>query len=384
MQTSRLTERQTLVADIAKRHPDVGMQFAGLPSEAEVAEFGVKVRRRACCARRATLLRGSPVRRTAAAQCHQRLRTLQQEHEELVRANAKRLQSSTDAVDKATASAVSATEGLRSIRTAQHRNEMRIAEIVAEQADAPATGRTLAEVRARTVASPPPLRTHTLTAPRAQDNERLEAELAKLEKKRSDLAGARYEASIAELNKGISDTKAALSVARRERDELSSMAGVAGKVQLLQRDADEKREAAQAVYAKCTPRLQELFGDEARRSGRMARAHAMHCTRLTPLRRARAQLPDADGLKARLAAFTAQQEAAAAAREAALRKQRDAVAVLTARVTDAGATLARLKEEERAKREEVVAQVLDGGPLDAFQARRRPCAARTPQHRTRR
>ena len=111
---------------------------------------------------------------------------------------------------------------------------------------------------------------------RAQDNERLEEELAKLEKKRSDLAGARYEASIAELNKGIADMKAALSVARRERDELSSMAGVAGKVQLLQRDADEKREAAQAVYAKCTPRLQELFGDEARGSGRMSARHALH------------------------------------------------------------------------------------------------------------
>jgi hypothetical protein len=62
--------------------------------------------------------------------------------------------------------------------------------------------------------------------------------------------------------------KAALSVARRERDELSSMAGVAGKVQLLQRDADEKRDTARQLYTKCQPRLQELFGEEVRGAAR--------------------------------------------------------------------------------------------------------------------
>jgi len=64
---------------------------------------------------------------------------------------------------------------------------------------------------------------------------------------------------------------------------------------------------------------------------------------------------------------TSQQAATAA--DTSLRKQRDAVAALDARVVDANSALVRLKEEVKAKRDELVARVLDGGEMDSFQAR---------------
>jgi hypothetical protein len=88
------------------------------------------------------------------------------------------------------------------------------------------------------------------------------------------VAASKYEANLAEMNRGIAELKSALAALRRERDELSSMAGIAGKVQLLQRDADEKRDAAGQLYAKCMPRMQVLFGAEV--GERAARAVAQH------------------------------------------------------------------------------------------------------------
>jgi hypothetical protein len=97
---------------------------------------------------------------------------------------------------------------------------------------------------------------------RPQNQEQLTEETAKLEKKRADVAASKYEANLSEMNRGIAELKSALTALRRERDDLSSMAGIAGKVQLLQRDADEKRDAAGQLYTKCMPRMQAVFGAE--------------------------------------------------------------------------------------------------------------------------
>ena len=44
LQAKRMRDRQAEVAELAKRQPGIGMHFAGLPTEAEVAEFGMKAR----------------------------------------------------------------------------------------------------------------------------------------------------------------------------------------------------------------------------------------------------------------------------------------------------------------------------------------------------
>jgi hypothetical protein len=80
-------------------------------------------------------------------------------------------------------------------------------------------------------------------------------------------------------------------------------------------------------------------------------------------------VPPAEALKASLANLTTTSQQAAAASSGSLRKQRDTTAALNARMTDAGAALMRLKEELKAKRDEIVASVLDGGEIDSFQAR---------------
>ena len=76
-------------------------------------------------------------------------------------------------------------------------------------------------------------------------------------------------------------------------------------------------------------------------------------------------------MKTRLQAVIREQEQAAAASDADLRKKRNAVAALDARIADATATLTRLKDEVKAKREEVVSSVLDGRPLESFYVRAR-------------
>jgi len=39
-----MRDRQAEVAELAKRQPAIGMHFAGLPTETQVAEFGIKAR----------------------------------------------------------------------------------------------------------------------------------------------------------------------------------------------------------------------------------------------------------------------------------------------------------------------------------------------------
>ena len=67
-----------------------------------------------------------------------------------------------------------------------------------------------------------------------------------------------------EVNKSVESLKRELAALRRERDELSTVAGVAGQMALLRRDADDKDDGAQKVYTACKSRLDELFGAEVR------------------------------------------------------------------------------------------------------------------------
>ena len=101
--------------------------------------------------------------------------------------------------------------------------------------------------------------------PCVQDEERLKAENAKLEKRRDEVKALKIDEKIKELNASIQAQKAALIDAKKERDGLSSMASVAGQAQLLERDAAEKNSAMKATYAQCLPQLQELFGEQVRR-----------------------------------------------------------------------------------------------------------------------
>ena len=101
--------------------------------------------------------------------------------------------------------------------------------------------------------------------PALQDEERFSAETAKLAKRRGDVAALKLDDKIKELSASIQAQKVELAEAKRERDGLSSMAGVAGQAQLLERDAAEKNATVKATYAQCTPQLQQLFGDQVRR-----------------------------------------------------------------------------------------------------------------------
>ena len=80
-------------------------------------------------------------------------------------------------------------------------------------------------------------------------------------------------------------------------------------------------------------------------------------------------MPPPEALKASLANLLAASQQAAETSDASIRKQRETVAALDARLSDASTALLRLKEEVKAKRDEIVARVLDGGELDSFQAR---------------
>jgi len=81
------------------------------------------------------------------------------------------------------------------------------------------------------------------------------------------------------------------------------------------------------------------------------------------------QVPPPEALKASLANLLASSQQAAATSESSLRKHRDAAAALDARLSDANTALLRLKEELKAKRDEIVARVLDGGEMESFQVR---------------
>lgn len=80
-------------------------------------------------------------------QAHARQTALQQEYTDLKAANAERLKSCTRTVDKATEAAAAATESVRLKKLELRRMEARGEENTRELADAPATERSLAEVR---------------------------------------------------------------------------------------------------------------------------------------------------------------------------------------------------------------------------------------------
>lgn len=176
---------------------------------------------------------------------------------------------------------------------------------------------------------------------------------SRLDDKRAQSTAAAYDTALQASTAKINTMKQELTRLRRERDMLSSSAGLAGQVQLLQRDADEKRDAASRLYDKCKPRLQLLCGGE---------------------------LPPPNAMKDRLQAVVREHEHAVTARDAELLKQRNAVAALDARMADATGNVARLTEELKVKREEVVASVLDGGDIGNFQVRLLVSMSRIPAH----
>ena len=139
-----MRDRQAEVAELAKRQPGIGMHFAGLPTEAEVAEFGMKARAQHCAF---LLLHTSLISGACPGQAHARQTALQQEYNDVKSANAERLKSCTRTVDKAPEAAAAATESVRLKRAEQRRIEQRVDENARELADAPATERSLAEVR---------------------------------------------------------------------------------------------------------------------------------------------------------------------------------------------------------------------------------------------
>ena len=85
--------------------------------------------------------------RACSWQAHARQAALQQEYSDLKSANAERLKSCTRTVDKATEAAAAAAESVRLKRAELRRLELRVEENARELADAPATERSLAEVR---------------------------------------------------------------------------------------------------------------------------------------------------------------------------------------------------------------------------------------------
>ena len=138
-----MQERQDFVAEMAKRHPDVGMHFAALPSVQDVHQFEQK----ACLPRHVLSLHVPSSRSLARPQVVLRLRALQKEHDDLVQANQERVKAATKSVDIATEGVASLAENLRLKTVQQRRNETQLADTVRQLAETPGSERLLAEVR---------------------------------------------------------------------------------------------------------------------------------------------------------------------------------------------------------------------------------------------
>jgi len=85
-----------------------------------------------------------------------------------------------------------------------------------------------------------------------------------------------------------------------------------------------------------------------------------------------AQVPSA-ALSDRVAQLLRSLEEEERAAASDVRKKRDAVAALNGRKTAAGALAIELREKQRAKRERLVTHVLNGAPLETFEARFMRC-----------
>lgn len=292
VQAKRVADRAAYVADASRRHPDVPFHIGvAHPSEDEVAQWMVAA--------------------------HARLRALQQEHAATLSASAEQVAAATKRVDTATEAVASLAENERLKARALAANTQRSGVLARLLAEKPVSEREKEDQEARVADA-----------------------ASKLEKKRADPSSAAAEKELADVGKTLMRLKASLSSLRRERDELSSMAGISGQMQLLNRDAQDKEDAAAAVYAKLGARLQQLFGDAA--------------------------IPDPKQAAAKLAALIKEEERALAGVEGELRKQRNAAAALEGRHADARSRLTRLRDTAKSKRDLVVGSVLDGAPLETF------------------
>lgn len=83
-------------------------------------------------------------------------------------------------------------------------------------------------------------------------------------KKRADGSAAASSDELVEYGKSMDSAKRELAALRRQRDELSTVAGVSGQVALLRRDASDKDDLARRAFDVCKPRLAAHFGSEVR------------------------------------------------------------------------------------------------------------------------
>ena len=179
----------------------------------------------------------------------QRLRALQKELDDLVRANLECVTTATKSVDQATETVAGLAENQRIKISLQRRNEQQLGDTVRALTDMPSSDRQLTEETAR-----------------------LKEVESQLEKKKAETAAASAGDELGDLVRAMDQVKHELATLRRERDELSTMAGVAGQLSLTRRDADEKEENAGKTFEACKPRLAALFGEEEVRSEPWSRA----------------------------------------------------------------------------------------------------------------
>lgn len=191
---------------------------------------------------------------------------------------------------------------------------------------------------------------------------------ALLEKKRAEAVASPVVDELAENGKSLESVKRELAALRRQRDELSTVAGVSGQVTLLRRDAADKEDAAAKAFATITPLLADLFGAEAR---------ALFCSPSRALMHQSLQVIDQKSMGAKVSGLLRECEKTLSALEAELRKQQNLVASLEGRTTDARALAARQRESLKAKRDHLVNSVLNGAGLDTFQVRGRRATFRS-------
>lgn len=201
VQAKRVAERCAFVGEASRRHPHVAPPFGAPPTEHEVAAW------------------------TAAAQA--RLQALQQEHAAVVAASRQSVEARTKEVDAATEAVAALAEQERAKSAQLRRGEQRCGELERALAERPVSERDRADLQAAVADA-----------------------AARLERRKADPQDARLEAELGEAGKAIDRDKRTLGTLRRQLNELSTMAGVAGQVQLLLRDAQDKEDAATASYTR--------------------------------------------------------------------------------------------------------------------------------------
>ena len=197
--------------------------------------------------------------------------------------------------------------------------------------------------------------------PETQENARLKNLEAQLEKKKAEVAAATAGDEQGEIVPAVESAKQELASLRRERDELSNVAGVAGQLSMLRRDADDKQEAASKSFEACGPRIAALFGAEVR--------GACFDARLKPLTAIIWQACDLKSFGDKIQSLLRTLQASGTAKEGEVRSQLNKVAALDSRATDSRTLASRLRDSLDAKRGNLVQGILQGAAWDSFEVR---------------